>query len=252
MLKEAAPRSGFFEREQFEAVRRHLPQDLRVAVTIAHTYGWRIRSEVMRLKLAQVDLDKGTLRLEPGETKNDDGRLVYLTPELQSMLRAQIDHVMVVMRTRGAVIPHLFPHLSGRYQGKPRRDFVKTWKAACLNAMMEGKDAKARAQLLEALKHNPRLGLLGMLRHDMRRTAVWNLVNAGVSERVAMQMTGHKTRSVFDRYHIVSPADLQEAAKKLAGTISGTPTTSALAPPPASALESGPRPGSSIGRVPAF
>ncbi len=230
LLKEAAPRAGFFERGQFEAVRRHLPEDLQVAVTIAHTFGWRIRSEVLNLKLTQVDLKAGTLRLDPGQTKNDDGRLVYLTPELKAMLDAQVGRVMSLMHERGTVIPYLFPHLSGRHQGKKRGDFYKGWRSACLQAMLEGKDTEARSKILQAVKHNPRLGLLGMLRHDLRRTSVRNLVNAGVSERVAMQITGHKTRSVFDRYHIVSPADLQEATRKLTGTFSGTFASSPLDP----------------------
>lgn len=167
-----------------------------MAVTIAHTFGWRVRSEVLTLDLRQVDLEAGTIRLEPGTTKHDEGRMVYLTPELRALLTAQVGRVMALMRERGAVIPHLFPHLqTGRLQGQGRKDFVKAWKTACKRAICPG-----------------------MLKHDFRRTAVRNMVNLGVPEKVAMTMTGHETRSVFDRYHIVSPGHLQEASRKLAGT----------------------------------
>ena len=200
MLKESAPRSGFFERPDFERVRQYLRPDLQVAVTVDYTFGWRTQSEVLTLPLCQVDLEAGTLRLEPGQTKNDEARTVYLTPELETMLMEQVGRVKALSKRLEKVIPWLFPNPhKGRYQGQRLLDFRKAWATACQKA-----------------------GLTGMIRHDFRRTAVRNLVRSGVPETVAMKITGHKTRSVFDRYNIVSDKDLRDATKKLSGHSLGT------------------------------
>jgi integrase len=201
-------RQGFFERDQFEAVRRYLRPDHQLAATIAHTFGWRMQREVLTLERRQFDMNAGTLRLEPGTTKNDDGRVVYLTPELKSLVAAQVERVKTLERTMGRVVPYLFPHLEGPHRGKRIGGFKNAWRTACVQA-----------------------GCSGMLRHDFRRTAVRNMVNLGVPKRVAMKVSGHRSRSVFDRYHIVSPGDLQEVARKLTGTFSGTMSSTSSANP---------------------
>jgi integrase len=210
---EAAPRQGFFERGQFAAVGKRLPADLQTAVLIAYTFGWRTQSEVLTLERRQLDLEAGTLRLDPGTTKNDDGRLVYLTPALKAALASQLERVDALQKRLGRIVPYLFPYLStgqriGKRAGQRRRDFRKAWASACAAA-----------------------GVAGRLRHDFRRTAVRNMVNAGVPERVAMKITGHRTRAVFDRYHIVSAADIQAAAERIAsptGIVSGIVAPQAL------------------------
>jgi integrase len=202
--KEAPPRAGFFEREQYEAVRRHLSPDLQVAAAIAHECGWRTQSEVLTLERRQIDLEAGAIRLDAGTTKTDEGREVYVSAELKAALAAQVERVRVLERKLGRIIPHLFPHLSGRRRAGARiADYRKAWATACKKA-----------------------GVAGRLRHDLRRTAVRDMVNLGVPEKVAMTVTGHQTRAVFDRYHIVSPADLREVARKRdaaqrRGTLSG-------------------------------
>jgi integrase len=200
LLKEAKPRQGFFEEHQFLSVRKHLAEDLQVAVTIMWLYGWR-RSEVMSLQLSQIDLEAGTLRLEPGTTKNHDGRVVYvyMTPELKTVVTAQIGRVKVLSRRLGRVLPQLFVHLRGCYTGQPVYDFRKAWSHAC-----------------------ERVGLVGMLRHDFRRSAVRNMERAGVPRSVAMKISGHKTESIYRRYAIVCESDIQDATRRLLGHNLGT------------------------------
>jgi len=196
MLKENNVRTGFFEREQFESVRSHLSGDLRPMVTFAYITGWRIYSEVMPLRWPQVDFEAGRIRLEPGTTKNDEAREFPFTQDLRTVLEGQKARA-VALKKRGIICPWVFNR-----GGKPIKEFRRSWKTACRKA-----------------------GIPGRIPHDFRRTAVRNLVRAGIPERVAMMMTGHKTRSVFERYNIVSAGDLDQAAKRLdevAGTVTGT------------------------------
>jgi integrase len=204
-LAEAALRAGFVEPAQFQAIRRRLPEDLQAAVTIAFTYGWR-RDDILTLERRHLDLEAGILRLDVGTTKNDDGREVDLTEELQGLLAAQVARVQALERELGRVIPYLFPHLRGTkglrpgvkrrapVLGEPMRDFRRAWATACRGA-----------------------GVPGLLKHDLRRSAVRRMVNLGMPERVTMSLTGHKTRAVFDRYHIVSRADRRATVVPLNG-----------------------------------
>ena len=68
-------RTGFFERVDFEALRSHLPEAFREPITFAYLTGWRVPSEAPMLQWKQVDFTMGTVRLEPGTTKNDEGRV---------------------------------------------------------------------------------------------------------------------------------------------------------------------------------
>src|SRR6266849_3071898 len=75
LLKEHNIRTGFFEPEQFTGVTHHLPVHLQPVAAFAYITGWRTPSEILPLELRQVDLTAGEVRLDPGTTKNDDGRV---------------------------------------------------------------------------------------------------------------------------------------------------------------------------------
>lgn len=194
MLRESNVRAGFFERSEFTAVRAALPAALRPVVTFAYLTGWRIPSEVLTLQWPQVDREAKTIRLEPGTAKNREGRTFPygVLPELEDVITDQWQE-RERLKTAGTICPYVFHRA-----GKAISDLYGAWRAACRTA-----------------------GVPGRIPHDFRRTAVRNLVRAGVPEKTAMQLTGHKTRSVFDRYDIVSESDLRNAVEKLAESVAG-------------------------------
>lgn len=176
-------RRGFFEVDQLEKVCLYLPDYLVPVVRFGWITGWRI-SEIRSLQWKNVDFAGEEVRLDI--SKNGDGRVFFMTKALRELLRGLYDQRTVAsdyifvrqVKTRDVVLK--------------LGDFRKAWASACKKA-----------------------GVSKALFHDLRRTAVRNLVRAGIQEKVAMDMTGHKTRSVFDRYNIVSTQDLKDAARKL-------------------------------------
>jgi integrase len=179
-LKENNVRQGFVTPEQFAKLLAHCPdQWLRAMLETALSYGWRV-SELLSLRVSQVDLGARTIRLDPGTTKNREGREVTIeSGALLQLLRHCVegkrpeDHVF----TRGE---------------KPIRDFRKSWSNLCTAA-----------------------GVGGLLFHDLRRSAARNLRAAGVPEEIIMRIAGWKTSNVFKRYAIVDQSDVRAALQQL-------------------------------------
>jgi integrase len=173
-LPERNTRQGFFEQDEFEDMVPHLPDYLKDFVRFAYLSGWR-KGEISQLQWQDVDRKARLIRLRPDMSKTQDGRVLVLDDDLWELIERRWQE--------RAPAPWVF-HRKGLQIG----DFKKAWRTACRKA-----------------------GVPGKLFHDLRRTAVRNMVRAGVPERVAMAVSGHKTRSIFDRYNIVDENDLRQA-----------------------------------------
>lgn len=187
-LAENNVRKGFFDHEAFVRLRGELPEHLRPVIMFAYSTGCR-KGEILSLRWEQVDFSARVVRLEPGETKNDEGRTIPLIGELFDMLLLQKER-----RDR------FYPGCSCvffRY-GKKIKSLYRAWL-----------EAGKRAGLIDDRGNSKHLF------HDLRRTGVRNLIRAGVPERVTMMISGHKTRSVLDRYNIVDERDVLVAGEKL-------------------------------------
>jgi hypothetical protein len=135
-----------------------------------------------------VDFQAGWVRLEPGETKNKEGRMFPLIPDLRAVFERQRALTEALQAAGGRIIPWVFHR-----EGVPIHYFRRAWITACNAA-----------------------GVPGRLPHDFRRTAVRNLERAGVPRSAAMKLIGHKTEAIYRRYAIADESMLREAAAKLA------------------------------------
>jgi integrase len=187
-LRENPPRQGFFELAEYRAVRAQLPLPYQDIFDFAYYSGWR-RREITELTWGEVDWAGGVVRLDPARSKTGTGRVLPLTTALRDVLQRRLAH----RRPDRAVVFH-------------RDDLtVRAWRTCWAGA--------CRAA------HVP-----GRYLHDCRRTAARNFVRAGVPERVAMALLGHKTRSMFDRYNIVCERELHQAGERLLAYLETQPT----------------------------
>ena len=168
-------RQGFFEVDDFERVVALLPDDIQDFVRFAYHSGWR-RGEIAHLEWR--DVEDEVIRLRPEISKTREGRVLGLIGDIAGIIaRRRIP--------QSTQVPWVF-HRTLRGKTRLVGRFDKVWRKACATA-----------------------GVPGRLVHDFRRSTVRNMTRAGVPEKIAMSITGHKTRAIFDRYNITNEEDIR-------------------------------------------
>lgn len=204
-LREAEPRQGFLEPAEFARLVAHLPAHVADLARFAYITAWR-KGEVTALRWDAVTWDAAhetPIEIRLGTSKSGRGRVLELDGELADIIARRWRARRVTGRDGQAYICPLVFHRDGeRIQA-----FRKAWATACKAA-----------------------GIPGRLFHDQRRSGIRNMVRAGVPERVAMDISGHRTRAVFDRYNISSAEDRREALKRVSRYVETEAGTPGLAP----------------------
>jgi integrase len=178
-------RMGFMKPAEYQALRMALPPHLKLIFITAYHCGGRL-GELTQARIEDVDFERQRLFLRPEVTKTEEGR--YL-PIYGDMVEAFKRTIAQIQRDYPGC-PWLFPNEHGTDRVKT---FYKAWAAAL-----------KRAGLPE-----------NILFHDLRRTAVRNMIRAGVPRKLAMSISGHKTEDVFERYHIIDETDFEDARQKM-------------------------------------
>ena len=178
-LRENPPRQGFFEHPEYLAVRAHLPAPWQDILDLAYYSGWR-KQEILGLTWEEIDMAGGVIRLSPARSKTLVGRILPISHPIADALARR-------RARRDPDSPLVFHR-----DGITIRRWRTAWRTACQAA-----------------------GVPTRFLHDCRRTAARNLIRANVPERVAMLLTGHKSRAIFDRYNIIHEQELLDAGDQL-------------------------------------
>jgi integrase len=204
-------RSGFFGRDDFDRVCSRLPEDLRDFCLFGFLTGWR-KNAIATLEWS--DIRDGNAYLRGVHSKNGRPYFVPLIGELASLVERR-EAARPLTRYSGVVLSSLVFHRDGR----PVNEFRKSWDSACiaagLGAMVCPRCKERSAEKSCCSKCKTRRKYAGRIFHDLRRSAARNLIRAGVSQAVAMRITGHETDAMFRRYNITSEDDLRDAMMKI-------------------------------------
>jgi integrase len=147
--------------------------------------------ETKSLTWADFDVESQTIRLHAKDSKNRHGRAIPLMADLLTIIERRL-------KARRLDCQYIF-HRNGKHMG----EFRKVWRRACEEA-----------------------GVSGKLFHDFRRSAVRNMVRAGVNPDIARQISGHRTPAIFSRYNIIDEADLRRAIEQTSGYLASLPLKS--------------------------
>lgn len=205
------PRQGFLEIQDYEKLHNALPGYVQPLLQVGYYTGMRL-GEILNLKWTNIDLAENCIRLTPDQTKNESARNIPLIDGLPQTLEA-------IRRANPNATENDFVFLNDK--GQPIVSFIRSWRTACVKAAI-----KTRKNGVEIVSHFEKDGkevegyiegaiYYGFLFHDLRRSAIRNLIRAGVDATTAKKISGHKTDEVFERYNIISGADLQDAAAKV-------------------------------------
>ena len=212
-LKENNTRRGFLELDGYARLTNECAKVglwLRALLETAYTFGFRL-GELRSMRCRQVNLFTNTISLET--SKNGEPREAYMTAAVRELLTALI----VGKKPNDFVFTR---------DGSPLGNFRKTWANVCVAAGVGAFHCPSCDEVVTVDSDGPSrhcggewgrsdLKYRGLIFHDLRRCAVRGLIRAGVAQKTAMSITGHKTVDVFNRYQIVAPADKQEATRKL-------------------------------------